>query len=313
MACCVFTAFVMNRIIKACEVLDVQILNVQYNDLEEKEATASSVKSALDTMYLSLSGMTCAACVGNIEKSLLRVNGVERCSVSLSLQRATVLYDPLRATSKNLISSIQEVGYEARPYGRGAEENIEVIQQNAKLKELRMSFTSALFVASLIATADAVRSFRPLRSTLVDVLAVLANFVLASWVNFRDAAFIHKTAWLQGRKGFATMDTLLSLSLLLAYILSAFNIVISGVSKGQTYLTSSTSLAVVLIGGRYVHVLMSRSNAGFLVKLFRLQAESAMVMVKSSEVWLICAATRMNHSRINRRIYRQCYSNPETE
>jgi len=276
----------MNHIIKACEVLDIQFLNVQYNDFEEKEAAAPSIKSTLETKFLTLNRMTCAACVQTIENTLLKVNGVERCSVSLPLQRATVLYDCSTVDVGRLTKSVEEVGYEARPYERSAEENVEVLQRDEELKRLRKSLTSALFVASLIAGIDAVRSFRPLRSFMVDAVAVLTNFALASWINFRDTAFIHESAWLQGSKGLATMDTLLSLSLLLAYILSAFNILVSGLAKGQTFLTSSTSLAVVLIGGRYVHILMSHSNAGFLVKLFRLQAESAMVMVKSSGVWL---------------------------
>jgi len=284
MACCVFTALVMNHIIKACEVLDIQFLNVQYNDFEEKEAAVASIKSTLDTKFLTLNGMTCAACVQTIESTLLQVNGVERCSVSLPLQRATVLYDHSKVDAGSLTKSVEEVGYGARLYERSVEENVEVLQRDGELKRLRKSLTSALFVASLIAVIDAVRSFRPFRSFMVDAFAVLINFALASWINFRDAAFIHESAWLQGHKEL-TMDTLLSLSLLLAYILSAFNILVSGLAEGQTFLTSSTSLAVVLIGGRYVHILMSRSNAGFLVKLFRLQTESAMVMVKSSEVW----------------------------
>lgn len=286
MACCVFTAFLMNRIIKACEALDIQVLQIQYNDSEEKEVSATSAdpKWFLHTKYLALSCMTCAACVQTIEKALLSVDGVQRCSVSLPLQRATVLYDHSIVGVELLIKKIDDVGYGARLYERTAEQNVDLLQQGEELKSLRISFTSALFVASLIAGIDSLRFLSLFQSDLMDVLAVSINFGLASWVQFRDAAFIHESAWAQGRKGLATMDTLLSLSLLLAYLLSIFNIAVNGFAEGQTYLTSSSSLAVVLTGARYVHVLMSRSNAEFLVKLFRLQAESAMVMVKSSRV-----------------------------
>jgi Cu+-exporting ATPase len=276
----------MNRIIKACEVLDLQVLQIQYNDSEEKEAavTPANPKWSLHTKYLALSGMTCAACVQTIEKALLSVDGVQRCSVSLPLQRATVLYNHSRVGVELLNKKIEGVGYGARLYERTAEQNVELLQRDEELKSLRISFTSALFVASLIAGIDGLRFLTLSQPGLMDAVAVSINLGLASWVQFRDAAFIHESAWAQGMKGLATMDTLLSLSLLLAYLLSIFNIFVNGFAEGQTYLTSSSSLAVVLIGGRYVHVLMSRSNAGFLVKLFRLQVESATVMVKSSRV-----------------------------
>lgn len=286
MACCVFTAFLMNRIIKACEVLDLQVFQVQYNDSEEKEVAATSADPnwSLHTQYLSLSGITCSTCVQTIEKALLNIEGLRRCSISLPLQRATVLYDHSKVRLDVLIQKIEEVGYGARLYDRSAEQNVELLQRDEELKSLKISFTSALLVTSLISGMDGLRYLSLLRPGLLDAAVVLINVELASWVQFRDAAFIHEGAWVQGGKGLATMDTLLSLSLLLAYLLSIFNIAVNGLDRGQTYLTSSSSLAVVLIGGRYVHVLMNRSSAAFLTRLFRLQAESTTVMVKSSEV-----------------------------
>ena len=46
---------------------------------------------------LPIRGMTCAACVGRVEKALGGVPGVREARVNLATERATVRYDPLAA------------------------------------------------------------------------------------------------------------------------------------------------------------------------------------------------------------------------
>ena len=45
-------------------------------------------------VLLAVEGMTCASCVGRVEKALLRVPGVEAASVNLATEKAKVSLDP---------------------------------------------------------------------------------------------------------------------------------------------------------------------------------------------------------------------------
>ena len=62
---------------------------------------------------LQLSGMTCAACAGIIERAVAGVDGVRSVQVNASAQRATVRWDPQRARPSALIEAVRGAGYDA--------------------------------------------------------------------------------------------------------------------------------------------------------------------------------------------------------
>jgi Cu+-exporting ATPase len=64
------------------------------------------------TIELGVQGMTCASCVGRVERGLGKVEGVERAAVNLATERATVTYDPALTTPQALIAKVKDVGYE---------------------------------------------------------------------------------------------------------------------------------------------------------------------------------------------------------
>jgi Cu+-exporting ATPase len=67
-----------------------------------------------DTIELSVGGMTCASCVGRIEKALKAVPGVAEASVNLATERAAVRYLRGVVDVGDLIGAIHAAGYEAR-------------------------------------------------------------------------------------------------------------------------------------------------------------------------------------------------------
>ncbi|SMB84216.1 heavy metal translocating P-type ATPase [Deinococcus hopiensis] len=66
----------------------------------------------LKTIELGVQGMTCASCVGRVERGLRKVEGVSEASVNLATERATVTFDPSVTTPQALLNKVQDVGYE---------------------------------------------------------------------------------------------------------------------------------------------------------------------------------------------------------
>ncbi|WP_102127471.1 heavy metal translocating P-type ATPase [Deinococcus planocerae] len=64
------------------------------------------------TIELGVQGMTCASCVGRVERGLGKVDGVESASVNLATERATVTYDPEQTGPEVLVAKVKDVGYE---------------------------------------------------------------------------------------------------------------------------------------------------------------------------------------------------------
>ncbi|MDY0309935.1 MAG: heavy metal translocating P-type ATPase [Castellaniella sp.] len=81
---------------------------------------------ATGAIELAVSGMTCASCVGRVEKALRAVPGVTEASVNLATERATVRGT---AAAQDLIAAIEKIGYEARPIDTGAQAGDEAAEK----------------------------------------------------------------------------------------------------------------------------------------------------------------------------------------
>ena len=280
MACCVFTAYFMNRLIKACEVLNLNLIESQYNKFDDgpNSNDAYAVPNDLVISKFSIEGMTCSACTSAIDNAVAALKGVERVSVSLPLARATVVHYAGQTTVYEILSAIEAAGYHATPGDRTASEKLEHAQQTCELDKLKAAFGSAMTLSSIIATLDWLKSFDALRSCQQGLDAAI--IVLAAYVVLVDASWIHHSAFAKGLTS-PTMDTLISLSLLLGLALSFFNIYLFALDKAQTYFSSSSFLTLVIIGGRYLDHLLRRRSAANLSNLYRLQIETTMVRIRS--------------------------------
>nr|WP_294636158.1 heavy metal translocating P-type ATPase [uncultured Aquabacterium sp.] len=97
------------------------------------------------TVELAVGGMTCASCVGRVEKALKAVPGVTEATVNLATERATVRGV---AAVADLIAAIEKVGYEASPVDTGAHADEEAAEKkDAERAELKRDLTLAAVLA----------------------------------------------------------------------------------------------------------------------------------------------------------------------
>jgi Cu+-exporting ATPase len=68
-------------------------------------------------LQFAVRGMTCASCVGRVEKALKKVPGVREASVNLATEQASVHGAALDAGA--IIAAVAQAGYEAAPVLRG--------------------------------------------------------------------------------------------------------------------------------------------------------------------------------------------------
>ncbi|MGG6896434.1 heavy metal translocating P-type ATPase [Rhizobium sp. BR 315] len=101
--------------------------------------------AAAGSIELSVEGMTCASCVGRVERALKAVPAVTQAVVNLATERATIQGSADVAT---LIAAIEDVGYEAKvvvaAVGETEDENAERAEKKeAERRELTRDFTIA--------------------------------------------------------------------------------------------------------------------------------------------------------------------------
>lgn len=72
---------------------------------------ATPVWAAIQTVTLSVPGMTCAACPITVKKALTRVDGVQKVEVSYEKREAVVTFDDAKTNADALTQATENAGY----------------------------------------------------------------------------------------------------------------------------------------------------------------------------------------------------------
>ena len=175
-------------------------------------------------LVLDIEGMTCASCVGKVEKALGGVAGVGEASVNLATRTATV-----RTTSDALdplMDAVRRVGYGARPHS----------EERSPSEEVR-AYGRRLVVAVPLTLAVLALTF-----VVPDVPgAMWWAWALATPVQFYSGWPFLAHAVRAARHGTTTMDTLVAMGSLAAYGYSAWAVLESTRSGAMEMGTESVA------------------------------------------------------------------------
>ena len=72
------------------------------------------MEQSIQVINFDIQGMTCAGCASYVEKTLRNVNGVGSAEVIFALNRASVHFNPEFTNSSQLLSAVEDLGYNAR-------------------------------------------------------------------------------------------------------------------------------------------------------------------------------------------------------
>ncbi|WP_216331137.1 heavy metal translocating P-type ATPase [Rhizobium sp. X9] len=95
------------------------------------------------TVELDIEGMTCASCVGRVEKALKAVSGVSGASVNLATERATVRVAGNAVSAATLAEAIKQAGYKASETAADKAKGDEPDRREAELRGLKISLAIA--------------------------------------------------------------------------------------------------------------------------------------------------------------------------
>lgn len=282
MACCYIAALCIGTLVKACQFLDFDD-NIRYNEdggpklaqslqnfptEPERPGKPSSQPSAL---VLSLSGLTCAACVGNVERVLSDIPSVAHARVSLALQQATVVAQAeYSMDEKDIISAVNSIGYGAEIGPRSPKGLIDILQSRQEVQDLKNSFASVGRYAVIIQTAGYVAS--KLESRWPDsglrALNMWLALALATYCQFRHVSWIHSDGWKALSRTTPNMNTLVSLSICMGLLFSLVDLVVRG-RLASPYHGPTVGLTLVIMAGRYLEALSRRQSSKDIVAVYK--------------------------------------------
>ena len=264
---------------------------------------SSGAPLAIDTIELDISGMTCASCAARIEKKLNRLDDVSA-SVNYATESAVVSV-PEGFDTNRLVETVEGVGYHVDALRSSAEDQ----QANETATALTGDGPSehdhgARDVAELRAAAQrlAIATALALPVIILSMIPALQfrnwqwlSLTLASPVVVWAAFPFHRATWLNLKHGAATMDTLISVGVLSAYLWSLYALFIGeagmpdmtmsmgldfvrGAGEHEIYLEVAVAVTVFLLGGRYFEDRAKKRSGAALRALMDLGAKEVSVL-----------------------------------
>jgi P-type Cu+ transporter len=234
----------------------------------------------------SVSGMTCSSCVNTIERTLNEIPGV-KASVNFASETVHILA-PSDVSAEQIIKAIKSAGYSATLLTDQADPALH------RKGAARALFFAALFAIPSIAISMVMSWHQPINDWLIELFTQYeiappphADHLFASWlVIVLTAPLILFVAFPIHRAAIRnifhpTMDTLISLGSLSAYIWSIYA---TYNNVGDVYTEVAAGVLLFVILGRYLESRAKRSASSALVTLLALGEKEVSVLRNGTEV-----------------------------
>lgn len=186
------------------------------------KSAGTTVKSTESTriIHVDIQGMTCASCVGRVERKLRKIPGVDP-AVNLPLESARVIV-PEGVSDEQIVETINNAGYTAHlkngpRAGAGTNASASGGGNQHSTPSMNGGFTDRIIYAAILGVP-------------IFLISMFPAFQFPNWgwvvailtapVAFWCAAPFHRAALINARHGSSTMDTLVSLGVVVAYFYS---------------------------------------------------------------------------------------------
>jgi len=215
---------------------------------------------------LDLDGMTCASCAARIEKKLNRLDGVEA-TVNFATEQAAVRHGGFVSVAE-LVDAVESAGYGARLHevGHTHEESSAILT-----RRLALAVTLTVPVALLAMVT-------PLQFAGWEWVA----FTLSTPVVFYSGFAFHRAALKNARHLAASMDTLISLGTLAAWLWSTV-VLLAGLGS-DVYFEVASAVSTLVLLGRYVEARAKGRSSAAIRKLLELGAKEAHLLRDGQEI-----------------------------
>ena len=225
-----------------------------------------------ETLSFAVEGMTCAACVGRVEKALRNVPGVFDANVNLAIERAHVTFAHRCADAEKLADAVAKAGYRALMLE--PEEGSRQAREQAQLDRERrvLILSAALTLPMVIGMTLDVLGYEDLH-----VMPSL-EVALATPIQFLIGLRFYRGALNALRGGTANMDVLVALGTTAAYGFSWYLLQTLGEeADGELYFEASAVIITLVLLGKYLESRARRGTTAAIRALMELRPETARV------------------------------------
>ncbi len=259
----------------------------------------------MTTKTYSVKGMHCASCAAIIQKKLAKVEGIAHVDINLATEKAKLEFTADTLTEEALNELLGKYGYNLTE--EEAEEGtcrIEgtIVSERARIKEekeqelqrqlakVQFALPVALLIFLLMMwdTASRFLSFIPNLPIPMELLNII-SMAIATYMVFRIGEPFLRGILMFIRSGAASMDTLIGIGTLTAYLYSALITLIPAIREllqlpADTYFDVTIVVIGFVVLGKYLETRSRMKTGEAIEKLINLQAKSALVIRAGKEL-----------------------------
>ncbi len=234
-------------------------------------------------LELQVKDMTCASCVGRVERAVRELPGVLSVSVNLATEKAHIEYLPDGVSPRAITDAINDAGYRTQDAAAPVED-----EQTARDKELNALRKNLFFAAALtlplVVVAMAPMLAPGLKQAMHGLLPAAAwpwvEWLLATPVVFIAGRRFYRQGWAELRHMNPGMSTLVMMGVSAAYFYSVAAIVMPDIFPAGTanvYFEAAAVIVTLILLGKYFEAKAKGRTSAAIKKLMQLQSKTARV------------------------------------
>jgi Cu+-exporting ATPase len=245
-----------------------------------------------EAVRLAVEGMTCASCVGRVERALKAVPGVLDASVNLAAGSATVRLADGAAGVADLIAAVERAGYSSRPEagddaGRTERAAARDHEADALKRQVILAGALTLPVVVLDMGSHLAPAFHHWLLGLMSQQAIhVVLFVLASVVQFGPGRQFYDKGWPALRRLAPDMNSLVMIGTSAAWgysVVATFAPGLLPAGAAFVYFEAAAVIVTLILLGRWLEALARGRTSAAITGLLKLQAKTARVLRDGNE------------------------------
>ncbi|MGY3436662.1 MULTISPECIES: heavy metal translocating P-type ATPase [unclassified Marinovum] len=236
-------------------------------------------------VVFNIASMSCASCVGRVDKALAAVPGVREVNVNLASETATVTYLEGVTSTADLMRAAEEAGYPATPVEAGkTQDTASRKEEEARALSRRVALAAALALPVFLMEMGshlipAVHML--IEGTIGRQASWLIQFVLTTAVLFGPGRQFYLKGFPALLKGAPDMNSLVAVGTGAAYgysLVATFLPSAMPEAVRAVYFEAAAVIVVLILIGRWLEARAKGRTGAAIRKLLQLQAQTAHVL-----------------------------------
>ena len=232
------------------------------------QSLVTKTDGGLNRLDAAIEGMTCAACIGDIERGLRDLPGLVSARVNYTNRRLALEWRDENFDLTTAFARLRRMGYELHPFELADSERAETETMRFLLRCLAIAGFAAMNIMLLSVGVWVGGDIDPETRDLFHGVSALIALPAAA---FAGQPFF-RSAFAALRAGRLNMDVPISLGVMLALIMSVYETV---TNAEHAYFDSATMLLTFLLLGRFLDHAMRRKTRAVAANLAALRAPLA--------------------------------------